>query len=388
MPQNEFAEYSFTFFCVVPLSSLVGLSLFSSLVKKLSSEEEETKANIFSSHFLFLFLWTLLIILLLLIFKDFLIEIFSDQFGIIFYAKEKFLIFIVVIFTNIFLTNIYGVLISRSITREIMLFNFVRYLSLNIICLILIYTNFLSDDSSLSRYYGIVISESLILAIYLFHFSKIYLKKYFDYKVVIDSLKLGLPLMPQTIFALVIVFYDKSLILQNFGSKELASYNLAILFLSPIPLLMSSINIVFAPNIYKLKNISDTYSLLKKTWVNSFVIFFILSLIIYALVNPLIKFQLISPDYFLVPNIILSVFIGFIASSLVQLNNSTFLHFKKTYFSMIIGFFTVLCYFVSNYFLIPVYSVFGAAISYNISFISAFFIGFILIKVLVVRERG
>ena len=102
MPQNEFAEYSFTFFCVVPLSSLVGLSLFSSLVKKLSSEEEETKANIFSSHFLFLFLWTLLIILLLLIFKDILIEIFSDQFGIIFYAKEKFLIFTVVILQTFF----------------------------------------------------------------------------------------------------------------------------------------------------------------------------------------------------------------------------------------------------------------------------------------------
>ena len=82
--------------------------------------------------------------------------------------------------------------------------------------------------------------------------------------MIIDSLKLGLPLMPQTIFALIIVFYDKSLILQNYGSKELASYNLAILFLSPIPLLMSSINIVFAPNIFKLKNISCIFFIKKK----------------------------------------------------------------------------------------------------------------------------
>ena len=155
--------------------------------------------------------------------------------------------------------------------------------------------------------------------------------------------------MPQTIFALIIVFYDKSLILQNYGSKELASYNLAILFLSPIPLLMSSINIVFAPNIFKLKNISHAYSLLKKTWVNSFVIF-------YSKFNNLCfskSFNKISVNFsrlFFSSKYYPFSFIGFIASSLVQLNNSTFLHFKKTYFSLIIGFFTVLCYFVSNYF--------------------------------------
>lgn len=367
MPKEEFGEYTFYFSVVSPISITLSLSLFVPFIKNFCSTKNFIKKRlIVSSIFNSIIIWLVILTFIVLPLSPIISHEVGHIFGSTKFITIKFLLISGLIINAIFALFIYSLLIARNVTAEICFYIFFKFFLTTFLSLFILYSDAILVDTVVDRLLGFFIADSLLNIGFGFYLLRQYLIRSINKIIFFDNLKLALPLVPMAIIALAMMLIDRRLILSYHGLSELADYNLTFQILLPIQSLMSALQIVWAPYIFKIQDQNEAF---KKTirilCLGSFFMFFgIFSL--WILIKAVLYLNIITDSYKNIPQLILIASVGMISMSLMHLFNNMFVHIKKTVAQLILSIFIVILFYIISSILIPIYSSVGAFISMGI----------------------
>jgi len=369
MTQEEFGEFSFIIRVMSSFSLILSLSLYVPFVRNYCADESNDliRSDLVSTIFNSLFIWLIIFDLFLLLAKPLIIDVYIGFFNISNFANEKYYLALLSLNTSCILLYCYSLLMSKKNTRAIIVFTVSRFLFVSASSLIFIYFNFFGQDSVLNRLIGIFIAELLVTLLYLFIYVRPYISLKINFSLLKDQFKIALPLIPSGSIGLIIVAFDRGLITEHYGLKDLANYNLAMLSLVPMHMVMTATQVAWLPHLFSLKDPKDAMRQTIKTMKIAFFFMIIatplVSLAIYlALIN-----NFIGSEYSVVPKIIIYASIGVIASMLLHLNYNMFVYLKKTTYLFFLGLMILLINVSVNILLIPNYSFYGATVAAGLS---------------------
>lgn len=390
MTQEEFGEFSFIISVMSSFSLILGLSLYVPFIRNFCADKSNDliRSELVSTVFNSLFIWLIIVDLFLLLAKPLLIEVYIGFFNISNFANEKYYLVLLSLNTGLILLYCYSLLMSKKNTQAIIVFTLTRFVFVSACSLIFIYFNFFGQGSVLNRLFGVFIAELFVTLTYLFIYVRPYISLKINLSVLKDQFKIALPLIPSGLIGLFIVAFDRSLITEHHGLKELANYNLAIMALVPMRMVMTATQVTWAPHLFSLKDSKNAMRQTIKTIKIAFFLMIIsaplLSLVIYlALI-----YNVIGSEYSVVPKIIIYASIGFIASILLQLNNNMFVYLKKTKYQFGIGLMILLINLSVNIALIPNYSFYGAAVAAGLANMTGLIVGFLLLIRMTKNKTG
>ena len=183
-----------------------------------------------------------------------------------------------------------------------------------------------------------------------------------------------------TMITFFIVMVDRTLIAEHHGLKVLASYGLAMVFLSPVQMIMTSIQTIWAPHLYSMSNMVDAFKKSTNIMFLSSIGMIIGVAFLSLLTFVTLKFEVISIDYSAIPTMIALSSVGAIASALMHLNSNMFVHLEKTVHLSLISLLVLSINLSLNAFLIPAYSFYGAAFAAGVANMTGLIAGFFLVR--------
>ena len=387
MPKIEFGEFGYLTSAIAYTSLILGLCLYVPFIRNYCAADNDIeKKKIVSTIFIGLVLWLLLVDITFVTLKPFLQGVFENFFEIKIFGSIKYYLFIGAINSAIVLLYCYALLMARKTTSEMAFYLLVKFLTFTGISIFFIYANPWGKDTVVNRLLGTVVAEFLITIAYvLFKFIS-YFSWLFDRNVFFANLRIAIPLIPAALISLFTAVIDRRLIAQYHGMADLANYNLALQALAPVQMLMSAVQVAWAPHLFSIKNNRDALQQsMRLIWISLFVMV-VATLLITFSVYAAIQLKYISFEYDKVPLVILFASFGAIASALVQLNNNMFVQLEKTSFQFGISLFLLTLNWALNIYWVPSYSIYGAAASAAISNGFCLIAGLYLLKKLVKRQ--
>ena len=367
MPKEEYGEYTFYFSVVSPISITLSLSLFVSFIKNFCSANNFIKKRlIVSTIFNSIIIWLIILTFIVLIFTP----IISHELGYIFgstkFIKIKFLLLSGIIINAIFALFIYSLLIARNYTSEICFYIFLKFFVTAFLSLFILYSDFILVDTVLDRLLGFFIADTLLNIGFGFYLLRQYLMLRINKIIFFYNLKLALPLVPMSIISIAMILIDRKFILFYHGLSDLADYNLTFQILLPLQVIMSALQVVWAPHIFKIQDLNQAF---KKTLRVAYLACFFMFLGViglWLLIKITLYLNLITDSYKNIPQLILFGSIGMMSLSLMHLFNNLFVHLNKTVPLLILSVFIAILFFIISFYLIPIYSSVGAFISMGI----------------------
>jgi O-antigen/teichoic acid export membrane protein len=179
----------------------------------------------------------------------------------------------------------------------------------------------------------------------------------------LKSLKLGLPIMVSALFGIFVNFTDKFL-LQKYGSlKELSNYYLAFSFASIIPVIFTSLQNVWLPVFLKEKGIEKNFKKTQSLLSKLLLLFFILAILIWLLFIALLWISVIPQKYAQVIWILPILLITQIFAAITSLFTNYLIYFERTGIASVLGLIMSLVSVGLGLWLVPVWGVYGAALS-------------------------
>jgi O-antigen/teichoic acid export membrane protein len=387
MPKIEFGEFGFLTSALSYASLILGLYLYVPFIRNYcAAESESEKQDIVSTIFISLVIWLVFIDVFLIVLKPLLFEGFAKFFEITASADKKYYLVILAINSGIASLYCYSLLMARKTTREIIVFTALKFAVLTIFSLLILYTNPWQQDTVVNRLLSTVIAELAITLGYVLTIFRPYLQLMLDRKLLRSNLFIAIPLIPSALIGLLIAIIDRRLIAQHHGLADLANYNLAMQALVPIQMLMSAVQVAWAPHLFSIKNSHDALKQSVHLIGIALAIMVAATLMIFLAIYSAIQAQFISIDYEKVPFIVLFASIGAISSALAHLNNNMFVQLAKTGLQLLIAVFFLVVNLILNIYLVPEYSSYGAAMSAGVSNILALVVGLYLLHKTVKKE--
>lgn len=381
MSQRDFGEFTFIFSTIAPISLVIGMSLYIPFIRNFceNSSNIESRKELVSTVFSSLVIWFFLIDISLLISKPFLIGIFSNLFGISIFVNEKYYLFILLLNTSAILLYCYSLLMSRQKKFEIVVFMGVKFFLVSIFSILFIFFNLIDSDSVLNRLLGICFAELVVSVTYIILIVRPYYSFSINFNLLKNQFKIALPLIPSGLIGLCIVIIDKSLITKYHGLNELAKYNLALMSLLPIQMLISSLQVAWAPHLFSLDSKKNS---MKQTIQMMYLVFPIMvcSVLLLSFAIYLGLFlNLIKQVYVEVPMLIIYGSFGVMATSLIHFNSNMFVSLNRTHYQLIIALIILGINWSINLLLIPIYSFYGAVIASGLANTIGLIIGLLVL---------
>lgn len=368
MPKVEFGEFGFLTSALTYASLILGLYLYVPFIRNYCALNcESKKRELVSTILLGLLIWLLLINIPLIALKPLLIEIFSHFFEITTLVDEKYYLSIVLINTGIAMLYCYSLLMARKSTKEIVVFIVIKFAVATIINLSLLYINPWQQDSVLNRLIGTAIAELAVMLGYVFTIIRPYIKLSVNKILLKSNLRIAIPLIPSALISLFVAVIDRKIIAQHHGLAEVADYNLAMQALAPIQMLMSAVQVAWAPHVFSMVDASHLLRQSIRLMLITSIVMFASAIAISFAVNISISYGFISKIYINVPGLMLLLSIGVIIGSLTHVTGNLFIYFKKTNWMLLVSFVALVCNLVANVLLVPLFSTVGAATSLAIS---------------------
>lgn len=237
---------------------------------------------------------------------------------------------------------------------------------------ILYYTVYLKQEA-VGMLKGMLFGHIATLPIYFGiqykNFSFVFKKKY-----LVPTLKYSLPLLPSLLSAWVINLSSQIFIEHNFSTSEVAIYALSLKIVALVTIISSAIMTAYNPTFYKLANGEDqAYAKLTLYKVqNNIIVFFIICISLIGIFSKDIIVHFFSADYENAMIIIPILVFGNIATQMSGFLNLAFYQSKKTKQIMWMMLSSAIVTIALNAYLIPLYSIVGAAITYLISSVVLF----------------
>ena len=260
MTQEEFGEFSFIISVMSSFSLILSLSLYVPFIRNYCADETNDlmRSDLVSTVFNSLFIWLIIIDLFFLLAKPLIIDIYMGFFNISNFANEKYYLVLLSLNTGGILLYCYSLLMAKKNTRAIITFTLSRFIFVSASSLIFIYFNFLGQESVINRLFGVFIAELLVTLAYLFIYVIPNISLRINLLLLKDQFKIALPLIPSGLIGLITVAFDRGLITEHHGLKELANYNLAMMALVPMHMVMTATQVAWAPHLFSLKDPSSS----------------------------------------------------------------------------------------------------------------------------------
>jgi O-antigen/teichoic acid export membrane protein len=364
MSQEEFGVYNYLLSIIQTFSLVLNLGLYipqSKLYHSYQSRQERGQLLFTIATTLFLFLALFCFTMIVFKWDAVIVNALFDNHSA--YAEYKGMILLSLLVTvfSFMLTNFFYT--SEKI-RLIKNYNIYRIVVINLVALSVLY--FISGDAAHLRLSATYITELVLLCFFATYFVK-ELVPVFSKQLMIKSIKLGFPIMISALFGIVINFSDKFL-LQKYGTlKELSNYYLAFSFASIIPLIFASLQNVWIPLFMKEKNIDNNIQKTKKLMGKVLLGFIPLSLCIWILFAGLLWANIIPRTYYDVIWILPLLLTTQIVSSITPLFSNYLVYLEKTHLVSIAGLCVSIISLAVGLWLIPIWGVYGAALSLLVS---------------------
>ena len=383
MTQEEFGEFGFIISVMSSFSLILSLSLYVPFIRNYCADETDDlmRSNLVSTVFNSLFIWLIIIDLFLLLAKPLIIDIYIGFFNISNFANEKYYLVLLSLNTGGILLYCYSLLMAKKNTRAIITFTLSRFIFVSASSLIFIYFNFFGQESVLNRLIGVFIAQLLVALVSLFIYVRPIISLRINLLLLKDQFKIALPLIPSGLIGLITVAFDRGLITEHHGLKELANYNLAMMALVPMHMVMTATQVAWAPHLFSIKDPKSAMRQTIKTMKIAFLLMIISAPLLSLAIYLALIYNFIGAEYSVVPKIIIYASIGVIALVLLQLNNNMFVYLKKTKYQFGIGLMILIINLSVNILLIPNYSFYGAAVAAGLANLTGLGVGlFLLIR--------
>lgn len=261
-----------------------------------------------------------------------------------------------------------------------------RYLTISIVQMIttavcVLYFTVYCHKEAVGMLSGMLISLIVTLPYFLWiHFKEFSPK--FRFKYLQPTLKYCLPLLPSVISAWFINMSSQIFIEHNFSTSEVAIYALSLKVVALVTIISSALMTAYNPTFYKLANSENQFEAKSKLYSlqNKIILILIVctgSLGVFA--RDIIDLFFPS-DYSVAIYIIPILICGTLFAQLTGFLNLAFYQDKKTMQIMWINIMSAVLTVLLNSFLIPKYSVYGAAVTYLCSTLSFFLLEYFISK--------
>lgn len=263
-------------------------------------------------------------------------------------------------------TTVYTVILTNFfvISERVKLFrnyNIIRLISVHVVVLSCLMV-FRTDSVKVRLTYTYLTEIAVMLGIFYFYFKEMLPR--INWKLIGNSLKLGLPIMISAIWAASSNNSDK-FFLEKYGTpKDLSSYYLAFSLANLLLMIATSVQNVWMPKFLKekdlRKNIAQTNKLMARIGIGLVGI----SVLVIVGVIFILKIGLISADYWPTVYILPILLLAQTINSIATLYGNYFIYLEKTQWSLFTGVLTLgVGLLISSYF-ISSWGVYGAALVY------------------------
>jgi O-antigen/teichoic acid export membrane protein len=390
MTQEEFGEFSFIISVMSSFSLILSLSLYIPFIRNYCADETDDlmRSELVSTVFNSLFIWLIIIDLFFLLAKPLIIDIYIGFFNISNFANEKYYLVLLSLNTGGILLYCYSLLMAKKNTRAIITFTLSRFIFVSASSLIFIYFNFFGQESVLNRLIGVFIAQLLVALVSLFIYVRPIISLRINLLLLKDQFKIALPLIPSGLIGLITVAFDRGLITEHHGLKELANYNLAMMALVPMHMVMTATQVAWAPHLFSLKDPKSAMRQTIKIMKIAFLLMIISAPLLSFAIYLALIYNFIGAEYSVVPKIIIYASIGVIALVLLQLNNNMFVYLKKTKYQFGIGLIILIINLSVNILLIPNYSFYGATVAAGLANLTGLGVGLFLLIRMTKNNKG
>jgi O-antigen/teichoic acid export membrane protein len=257
MPKKEFGEFGYLLSTLGMLPPILTLGLYVPQIRESSSSVDyEYKKKIFSTTFLTVSILTCSVFLILSI-SGFYVELLKTVFSISNNFEYKWLGFSVATLFSVLNLLLYSHALHFQQTNTIVKYNSLRFFASNIFSLSVLYFGLGYADTTLDRLIGVAIGEMVLCAVSFFWLAKDYWCWKIDFSYLKNALKVGLPIIPGSIAALISSMSDRYFLSKYFDATYVAEYNLALQFLMPLQMIMTGAQTVWAPHVFSVKDDDD-----------------------------------------------------------------------------------------------------------------------------------
>lgn len=360
MSQEEFGLYNYFLSIIQVFSLVLNLGLYipqSKLYHVYHTKEERGKLLFTIAVTLFLFLTLFCITVIGFGWDNAIIATLFDNHAS--YGQYKGILFFSLLVTvfSFMLTNYFYT--SEKI-RAVKNYNIYRIVVINLTAVSALY--FFDNDAvylRLSATYGTELVLLCLFAIYLIR----EMVPVFSKKMMLKSIRLGFPIMLSAVFGILVNFSDKFL-LQKYGSlKELSNYYLAFSFASIIPLIFASLQNVWLPVFLKEKDVERNFKKTQNLLSKLFLFFSGLSILIWLLFIAMFWLSIIPHKYFEVMWILPILLLTQIFASMTPLLSNYMIYFERTEMTSVSGLIMSFVSFGFGLWLVPLWGIYGAALT-------------------------
>lgn len=363
MAVGEFGEFAFIFSVISLLAPLFTLGLYVPQIREFTEAKvPEIKKEIYSST-----LFTTLIFCLVVALITLIIPFFSNAviFALQLSGKVYLKLGLVCVLSS--LTSLNLINLSHSISlnnpRDLLYFNWSRFLLNSFFAIVLLNFDSLSNDNVLNRLSALIIGEFLLFCLVVFRNSSYLGFNHFNKNYVRVALISGLQIMPSTILLFTFSYFERFNLSTLVGKFALANYMLAIQLTAPIPMIMATIQSVWSPVFYQIKTVSETLKKAKQMGLILAGVFVILSMGIGVLLKFSLLLEIIPKSYDEVSALVIILALGVSVSSLIQVINNVLIKYDLERFVTYNYFISLLVFLSVSPFLVRTYGVTGMAYS-------------------------
>ena len=222
------------------------------------------------------------------------------------------------------------------------------------------------------RLWGIVGSFALFNLIGLYMLNRIDLLSFsVDKDSIMQVFRYGIPLIPHAIAAVLISGSSRFFLADILGVKEVGVFAVSFQVASSIFIIMSSINLAWSPHLFERLNKTPTMDIKLKIVKQSYqiMLFMIIVIVVFLMFSQFIFHVLIDDSYHSGLSLSRILAIGFLFQGFYFMFTNYIFYSKKTKYLSFITLFSSIIVVVSNFYLIKLLGVLGAAYALVISYI-------------------
>ncbi|MCX7090670.1 MAG: oligosaccharide flippase family protein [Legionellales bacterium] len=363
MPKQEFGEFGYYFSAIGFLVPIIILGLYVTQIKEFSATNDlQKKKVIFSSTMLLVGGFTGLFFLIISLtgLGQF---CFESVFGLQKNATYKYYAFVMLIYSGTLNLALYSHIMSLKSGKALAWFNGLRFLFANIAPLGCLFIGLGDFDTSLERLIGIAIGESSFCIGILYWYGRDYCTWKIDKNFLHRAIQTGLVITPGAIACLFGSMSDRYFLGTYHGMNQLAEYNLAMQFISPAQMIITSIQTVWTPHAFSIEGNRNAYDQsLRFMWKTLAVMTGIMcGVCICVLLGK--RFHIIPVNYLDVERLVPLLAVSALASALVNLPNLLLVRFDRASSVSFISWGGAILSLTAGIFITKPFGYYGASIS-------------------------
>ena len=187
------------------------------------------------------------------------------------------------------------------------------------------------------------------------------MKSHFNRGVAVKAIKISI--LASATIGVFINLSDRYFI-EKYGTlKDLSIYNVALTFSGILPFVFASFQNVWLPQFLKEKDFQSNRSRSKKMILRLSVVFILLSLAILLILKLMLLFDIIDSKYEAIMPLLPIVLVTGIISSLTPMLSNHLIYLDKLYLIIVIGIPIAIIGVTLNIKLVPLFNIYGAAVS-------------------------